>query len=383
MRTFQLKDGANTFTLGDDGSVTLGGADAGKWSTSNDNKIVITKDAKVTSIPVDWIWTSDNHLTVQQGSAAVFDVNGSGTSQPAFALTDKAVLKVKPESQSAFEFLVRPKWELSPQHDLVMTVNGKKSTIDGVISDANSAFKFHFVDKLEIIEKYTLNFKGEWRDDPDEDDPSRLIYQYNVEGDPAAPAAATAVFKLPNKLAVDNNFNVLAYSYDKAGRTRSIQLVGQFNISQFEMSYAIERKSAADGVTTTLRFEIDIKGSTQDGKLTFDLKKKSGAAPSTTLTIGGQYTAKFKSGILTVAFGFKQQTIGTSPAKRELTFSGALVQTSGTTFVWKFEMGNGKTEISVGASQLTLGPVAIDTKVKVTMQNGSTQAVRAMLGVSF
>lgn len=383
MRTFQLKSGANTFTLGVDESVTLNGVDAGKWTTNRDNQIVITKGAATTPIPVDWIWTGDNHLTIQQAGAVVFDVNGSATGQPDFRL-DSAVLMVKPESDSAFEFGVHAQWNLTKQHDLEMTVGGKTSVIDGVISDSNSAFKFNFVDKKEIIEKFTLNFKGVWQDDPAEDDPARVIYVYDVERDPQTPTIPkTAVFKLPNKLVVDNNFNVLAYSYDKAGRSRSIALVGQFNISQFEMSYAIERKSAADGATTTLKFEINVKGSTQDGKLVFELKKKSGAAPETTLTVGGNYTARFKSGVLTVAFGFKQKTMATIPTTRELTFSGSLVETSGATFVWSFQMGSGKTEIMLGASDVMLGPVKVDSKVVITRQNGQTAAVTALLGFSF
>lgn len=384
MRTFQLNSGTDTFTLSEDGSVTLAGAAAGKWTTAKDNQIVITNGANITRIPVDWLWTTDNHLTIQQNGAEVFDINGSNTSQPDFRL-QSAVLFVKPESAAPFEFAIRPTWNLSPHHDLVMIVNGKESIIDGVISDTNSAFKFSFVDKKEIIEKFVLNFKGVWQDDPDEDDPARLIYRYDIDpDDPSNPASPkTAIFKLPNKLVIDNNFNVLAYSYDKAGRTRSVQLVGQFNISQFEMSYAIERKSGADGSSTTLKFEINIKGSTQDGKLVFELKKKSGAVSDTTLTVGGKYTAKFKSGVLTVAFGFKQKTVATAPTSRELSFSGTLVQTSGATFAWTFAMGSGKTEISIAASQVTLGPVALDTKVKITLQNGQTQAVRVLLGVSF
>ncbi|MEO8368643.1 MAG: hypothetical protein ABI806_05560 [Candidatus Solibacter sp.] len=383
MRTFQLKSGANTFTLGVDGSVVLSEADAGKWSTSNDNQIVITNGAATTPIPVDWVWTPDNHLVIQQAGAVVFDVNGSTTSQPDFRLAS-AVLMVKPESESPFEFPVRPKWGLTKTHDLEMTVNGKASTIDGIISDTNSAFKFNFVDKKEIIEKFTLNFKGGWKDDPDEDDPARVIYEYDIAPDPSNPASPNkAVFKLPNKLVVDNNFNVLSYSYDKAGRTRSVALVGQFNVSQFEMSYAIERKSAADGVSTTLKFEINVKGSTQDGKLVFELKKKSGAAPETTLAIGGKYSAKFKSGVLTVAFGFKQKTVATLPTTRELTFSGSLVQASGTAFVWSFQMGSGKTEIMLGASDVMLGPVKLDSKVVITLQNGNRSAVTALLGFSF
>jgi hypothetical protein len=149
------------------------------------------------------------------------------------------------------------------------------------------------------------------------------------------------------------------------------------------MSYAIERKSAADGATTTLKFEINVKGSTHDGKLVFELKKKSGAAPETTLTVGGNYTARFKSGVLTVAFGFKQKTMATIPTTRELTFSGSLVETSGATFVWSFQMGSGKTEIMLGASDVMLGPVKVDSKVVITRQNGQTAAVTALLGFSF
>ena len=54
MRTFQLKSGTDTFTLGDGGSVTLAGAAAGKWTTAIPSTLVRTgasrSGAKLTTV---------------------------------------------------------------------------------------------------------------------------------------------------------------------------------------------------------------------------------------------------------------------------------------------------------------------------------------------
>jgi hypothetical protein len=290
---------------------------------------------------------------------------------------DSAVLFIKPDSDRPFEFSIRPQWALTQSHDLAVTVNGKQSVIGGVISDRNSAFRFNFVDKLEVIEKFSLLFKGEWRQDAASGDPARLVYEYDIADCPKGR------FELPNKLSIDNNSNVLAYSYKKEGRTRSVQLVGQFQYNNFELSYGIERKSSAEGRSTTLKFAVDVTGATSDGKVTFELKKQDGLSSGTTLAIDGNYSARFDDGTLTLAFGFRQQTAAGTVAVRELTFGGQLQQKGGTAFTWELAMGGGVTNIAIAANQIRLGPVTADTKVKVAIQGGSVQGVQMLLGLSF
>jgi hypothetical protein len=378
MRTFQLKDGEDTLTLDDMGSVWLADATIGNWTTNGQNQIVIARTAGGESaIDVGWLFNSDNHICLEQEGKTVFDFNGDEPTQPGFRV-DSAVLFVKPDSERPFEISIRPAWDLTDQHGLAMTVNGKTSTIDGVISDRNSAFRFHFVDKLEVIEKFTLTFKGEWRNEPSGEDPGSVIYEYDI-----ADSTTKGQFKLPNKLVIDNNSHVLAYNYDKNGRTRSIQLVGQFAFNQFELSYAIERKSSAEGQSTTLKFDVDVTGATSSGKLTFALKNQNGEVSSTTLTIAGTYSAKFKNGFLTMAFGFHQQTVGGTVTTRELVFGGQLEHVGGATFSWEFTMASGLASISVAADQIQLGEVTASTAVTIKMKGGQVQGVQALLGISF
>jgi hypothetical protein len=289
------------------------------------------------------------------------------------------VLFVKPDGARPFEFSLRPAWNLTPHHDLTMTVNGKTSTIDGVISDNKSAFRFNFVDKLEVIEKFSLVFTGAWRNEPTGDNPGAIVYDYEI-----ADAPAPGRFTLPNQLVVDNNFNVLAYRYEKGMRTRSVQLVGQFQLnSQAELSYAIERRDSADGPSTTLTFDVDVTGATSSGKVTFALKKKDGAQSSTSLIIGGNYGARFKSGVLMLTFAFRQQTIAGSSTVRELTFAGELQHNGGVDFAWVLSVANGTTTIALAATDLKLGSVTGDTKVVVRLKGGEVKSVDAMFGFSF
>jgi hypothetical protein len=378
MRTFELKDGSDSMTLDDTGGVSRGGAAVGTWTTNRDNQVVVSAAGSQKAIDVGWRFDGNNHLRIVQSGSDVFDINGDAATQPAFRL-DRAVLFVKPDGAQPFEFSLRPTWGLTPQHDLTMTINGVTSMIDGVISDNNSAFRFNFVDKLEVIEKFSLVFTGAWHNEPTGDNPGAIVYDYAI-----ADSTEKGRFSLPNPLVVDNNFNVLAYRYDKGTKTRSVQLVGQFQLnSQAELSYAIERRDSADGPSTTLLFDVDVTGATSSGKVTFALKKKDGARASTSLTVGGNYGARFKNGVLMLTFAFKQQTIAGSKTTRELTFAGQLQHNGGVSFAWVLAIANGTTTIALAATDLKLGSVTGDTKVVVRLQGGEVKSVDAMFGFSF
>jgi hypothetical protein len=379
MRTFELKDGPVTLTLDERGAVSRGGTAAGTWTTNRDNQVIVTAaDGSQRAIDVGWRFDGNNHLRIDQRGTDVFDLNGDAATQPAFRL-DRAVLFVKPDGAQPFEFALRPTWNLTADHDLTMTVNGKTSTIDGVISDNKSAFRFNFVDKLEVIEKFSLVFAGAWHNEPTGDHPGAVVYDYEIADSPAP-----GRFALPNPLVVDNNFNVLAYRYDKGTRTRSVQLVGQFQLnSQAELSYAIERRDSADGPSTTLAFDVDVTGATSSGKLTFALKKRDGAHASTSLTIGGNYGARFKNGVLMLTFAFQQQTIAGSGTARELSFAGEVQHNGGVNFAWILSIANSTTTIALAATDLKLGAVTGDTKVVVRLQGGEVRSVDAMFGFSF
>jgi hypothetical protein len=379
MRTFNLMDGTVKLTLDEAGTVTKAGAAFGAWTTNAKNQIVVTKaGGGDTLLDVDWRFDANNHLCIDQAGARVFDLNGDGASKPGFRLA-RAVLFVKPVDDSPFEFSLRPEWALTPQHDLQMTVNGKASIIDGVINDRNSAFRFRFVDKLDVIETFTLIFEGAWKNSPDPATPAAVIYEFAIDG-----SATPGIFTLPNALVVDNSSMALAYNYDKDGRTQSIQLVGQFSFNNFELNYAIERKTAAEGTSTTLRFDVDVKGKSADGKVVFALKRTdTGAVTTTELAVGGAFTARFKSGVLTVGLAFAQRTINGTVASRELMFTGKLVHKGGTEFIWELKSANGLTSISIAATQIKLGAVTASTQVTIKMKGGETKGVRAMFGVSF
>lgn len=379
MRTFELEDGATELTLDEAGVVTKAGAAFGTWSTNSANQIVVTKaGGGQTLIEVDWRFDANNHLCCDQAGAQVFDINGDLTTMPCLRV-DRAVLFVKPVSDAPFEFALHPQWSMSPKHELVMSVNGKQSTIDGVINDRNSAFRFRFVDKLEVIETFALLFKGEWKNSSDPASPAGVVYEYEIEGSPTP-----GVFILPNKLTVDNSTLALAYNYDKDGRTQSIQLIGQFSFSNFELSFAIERKSAAEGNSTTLKFEVDVKGNSAEGKILFALKRTdTGATTDTVLAIGGAFTARFKSGVLTIGIAYSQRTISGTVASRELILTGKLVHMGGAEFTWELKMAAGTTTIAIGASQIKLGNVTAGSAVTLKMKGGEVKAVRALFGVSF
>lgn len=205
-----------------------------------------------------------------------------------------------------------------------------------------------------------------------------MVYEYEIDG-----SVKPGTFTLPNTLVVDNKSMVLAYNYDKEGRTQSVQLVGQFSFNNFELSLAIERKNAAEGNSTTLRFAADVRGKSAEGTLVFALKRKdSGAITQTTLAVSGPFTARFNSGVLTVGLALSQRTINGTPASRELMFNGKLVHKAGTEFAWELKMSAGTTNLSILANQIKLGKATGNIATTVKMKGGEVQAVRAMFGVS-
>jgi hypothetical protein len=380
MRTFDLKDGTAKLTLDDTGLVTKAGNPFGTWSTNAKNQLVVTKaGGGETTFNVDWRFDANNHLCMEQGGTLLFDFNGDTTSKPEYRL-EKARLFIKPLDTMPFQFSILPSfWNLTPQHDLQMTVNGVTSTIDGVINDRNSGFRFRFIDKLDVIETFALSFKGAWKNSPDPARPGQVIYEYEIENAPAP-----GVFTLPNSLVVDNNSLVLAYEYNKDGRTQSVQLVGLFSFTNFELSFTIERKEAGDGESTTLRFDVDVKGKSAEGKIVFALKRTdNGTVTTDELSVGGAFTSRFKNGVLTIGLAFNQRTINGTVATREIVFTGKLVHKGGTQFAWELKGLNGSMTIGVAASDIRFGKFKADAAVTLKMQGGEVKAVRSLFGVSF
>jgi hypothetical protein len=378
MRTFSLKDGAQLWMLDDAGSVSAGDKPAGKWGVNTAGQIVIRKAVGGESaLDVEWYFDHSNHLCLGQGGAQVFDFHELGPAMPDLHV-ERALLVVKPDRDKPFQFSLKPAWRLNAGHDLEMTMGARSSTIDGFISDPRSAFRFNFVDKLEPLESYSFLFEGEWHNEPTGEDPGRVVYEYAIEG-----AAESGKFELPNRLAVNPDTHFLAYSYDKKGRTRSVQLVGQFSFSHGELTYTIERKESRDGNSTTLRFDATVGGhvgSDGVGEISFALLRKSGSASGSALTIASKYTGRFRNGTLVLGFSFSQQTMTGTGAVREFVFSGELQHTDSLSFAWAVAGGGGATSISIAASNLRLGAVTADTQVTVKLRDGSIQAVQAFVG---
>lgn len=137
-------------------------------------------------------------------------------------------------------------------------------------------------------------------------------------------------------------------------------------------------------MSTTLKFDVDIKGATADGKIAFVLKNtKTGSTTTSELLLGGKFTQRFKNGVLTIGLAFSQRAINGTVAARELTFTGKLVHKGGTQFAWELKAANGSTSIAIAASQIKLGQATASSVMTLKMRNGETQAVKVLFGVSF
>jgi hypothetical protein len=376
MSTFQLKDGSDLLELDHQGFVSMGGARIGTWSTNNGSQVVVAKTSGGESaLDVDWLFDEDNHLSIEAGGEKKFDFHSDAGVRPLYR-TVNSVLFVKPDRNGPFEFALRPRWALTPSHDLEMTVKGKRSVIDGFVFDDRSRFRYHFFNKGNLAEESILGFRGEWLNESGGENPGQVIFEYDLE----SPGAKDR-FVLPVAVVVDRVLNLLSYTYDKAGQTFSVQLVGRFAFDNLELRYEIERARETDGKRTTLKFGAVITSAKAAGSLDFALVKKSGAVSSTILSITGNFTARFQGGVLNLGFRFQQERIGAT-LTNTFFFGGSIVHRAGV-FKWEIRMSGKSMIIGISAQQIKLGDARIDPALNVTLENGKVVGLRALLGVSF
>lgn len=376
MTTFKLKSGADEYTLDFSGAATKGGVAAGSWSSNAANQIEITKAgaAKVT-IDVSWAFDADNHLVLSSGGTPVMDFNAQAGIRPLIRTVNSALF-VKPDKSGTFEFTLHPTWNLNEAHDMDVTIGATKSTIDGFVFDNQGRFRYHYFDKKNLLAETVLGFKGEWVNEPSGNAPGVVHFKYDLET-----AGQQGEFQLPKVVVVDKSLNQLAYVYDKAGHTMKVQLVGTFEFKDLELSYAIERSQDSDGKSTTLRFGAILNTKNASGTLDFALTKKTGAATSTTLSIGGTFTSQFKGGQLSLGFRFSQQRMA-GVISNTLFFEGKLIHKNGT-FSWTMEMNGTVMTIGISLQQIQIGEARLQGGLNVTLDNGKVVGVRALLGVSF
>jgi hypothetical protein len=381
MPGLQVTKNNETFTLEPLGSVALNNVPTGRWKTDKDNKIVITKnDNSTISFDVTWQFNSDNQLEVS-AAGKKFNFSEIAANVPRYETRD-AVLLVKPIKDQPFVFELRGNWEVTESHDLSLTINGKKSTIDGFVHDPRSRFMFHFSNKKKLLQGSVLGFNGSWSEFLVDGQP-RLKFTYQREGQP------DGEFVLPKSVVVDKTINQLMYEYEKDGKKRRIQFVGTLMISDdFTINFGLDRQTSSDGqqqvASTTFTFNTAFKKKNFTGDLDLAVKKQDGSVSSTIITIGGKFTAVLGSARLQAGFTFEQNRAG-NRTTTTFGFAGKLEFKQGS-IEWVFTTNNTTTKSITLAINVDINVgdrTQIDARLNLAMEGGQLKGVTLFLGVAF
>src|SRR5882672_6003475 len=230
MKQFDVKAGSQNYTCDTHGLVKDSTHVIGKWTTTDDNKLRITKtDNSVAEIPVQWSFNASNQLTLVQNGNVVFTMATEANALPSYRLA-KNVLWVDPDGDSDFEFPLQCRWGLNNNGNVKVSIGGAVSTLDGFIEDSKSRFRFRFYDKALANFPSSLVFSGQWERLKKGSDDKNIQLHFKLDDpaleDPAAP------LNLPSKVTVDPKRNslVLVYQSQNYGERR-LEFLGTVEIS--------------------------------------------------------------------------------------------------------------------------------------------------------
>ncbi|SRR6266404_324487 len=388
MATFQLKQGADTFDCDPFGVVTKGGAAAGSWTTSKDNKINIKRtDGSQMAFDVVWKFDiSNNHLCLFSGANQIFDFYKAGNTPQCGTLN--AVLLVKPDVNNPFTFQLHGDWNLEPNHNMSITISGTKSEIDGFIDDPRGRFMYHFRNKEDLTQESILGFVGSWRQNAAAQAQGQLVMDFTYTKENVDGTKVDATFTLPKSMIINRVNNQLLYQYDKNNEVFKVQIAGLLKISKdFEITYTIDRQVSGTGAdqvkSTAITVGAVFTKPNLSGALQLALKKADGTAGATSLTISGNFTAMLGASQLQAGFSFSQIRSG-NKVDTTFAFSGSLSIANNGQFQWTFaKTAQGQLSVTISAADIKLGKARADGRLNVTLKNGQVVGVVGLLGVSF
>lgn len=376
MRQFPLMVGNGILTLDTNGSVhDPAGNKVGDWTT--EGHLIKIRRALGGSdlVDVEWAFNARNQLTIVQGGQLIFTMLNSTDGLPGFHL-DGNQLVVDPDGDRDFTFTLACAWGLDGDGNLVMSVNGKESVIDGFIEDTKSRLRFQFDDKDTATFPNSLVFAGQWER---VDTATHEIRLHFVLDDPKLEIAGKPL-TLPAAVRVDPMRNHLALVYEsRSNGTHRLQFMGSFEIRpDFTLNFRIDdvkdsglRKSRIE-VQTTFAFDV-VRGNLQ----LFVGRERT--AQSQVLEVGGALSAKLKNGQLDWTFAYRKATSG---GQSSVTVATALsFVAKDQSILVKYSQNGTTRQLDVTAKFAASDFVAAGGLSIVNDAQG--RAVRAFVGVSF
>lgn len=323
MRTFSLDLEGKSCVFDTDGKVHDASADiVGTWTTTAQNKIKVTKTLGGTvEVAVAWGFNASNQLTISEGGKLKIALNNTTDGLPRLQLK-KNVLIVDPDGDGDFEFPLQCLFGMKPDGNLVVSINGSESVLDGYLEDSKSQLCFVFFDKALANFPNSLVFSGAW-ERKGKDSEIRLHF---VLEDPAMEITAKPL-DLPAVVKVDPHTNHLVMQYNSKYGDRQISFLGSFQIKPgWKLEFRIADVKETGLRKSTIEVNTTFEWDSVQGKLALYVGKTR-TQNSQVIEVGGSLSATLKNGVtLNWDFAYKKSTAG-----------GQSVTTIATAveFVWK------------------------------------------------
>ena len=307
MRQFPLEVEGQVCNFDTDGRVLDAAANViGQWSTTPANQIRVTQSLGGTvDLDVQWTFNASNQLTISQDGKPVFTVLNTVEGLARFQLR-KNVLVVDPDGDGDFEFALQCRYGMKADGNLVVSINGVESTLDGYLEDSKSRFRFQFFDKDLANFPSSLVFSGQW-ERKQGDTEIRLHFKLD---DPALELAATPL-DLPAAVRVDPSRNHLALVFQSASHgERRLQFLGSFEIKPgFTLVFKID--DVKDGGVHKSKIEVQTSFEWDAAKGSLSLVVGRERTPtSQVIEVGGALQVQLKNGTLNWTFAYRKSTAG-------------------------------------------------------------------------
>lgn len=377
MRNFSLKVGNVPMMFDTDGRV-LDSADKvkGQWNTTPANKILFTKaEGGSEEIDVAWTFNADNQLVISQSGKAVFTVVESTDGLPRFQLK-KNRLVVDPDGDGDFEFTLNCLFGLTAEGNLVLSINGKESVLDGFIEDSKSRLRFQFKDKATDAFPNSLVLSGKWERRADVTDAIRLHF---VLDDPTLEIAAKPLH-LPQALRVDPLRNHLALVYEKNGKERRLQFLGSLEIKpNFTLVFRIDDVTDGSVRKSSITVESSFEFDRFQGQLTLFVGREK-TPTSQKLQVSAKLAAVLKNNAtLEWSVDYTKSTAGGTAST---TFATALrFEAEGQKFFVSYQQAGKARRLEVTA-KIEKEDFTISGGVEIT-NDGQGRRLKAFIGVAF
>jgi len=379
MRQFPLKVGAVMLNFDTDGSVSDAAANTvGRWTTA-DNTIRVNRAGGGSEVveALDFAFNASNQLVIRQSGQPVFTLVSTPEGLPTYSVDAKNRLVVDPDGDRDFSFTLDCLWGLNADGNLVVSISGTESVLDGYLEDRNSRFRFSFDDKDMPTVPSRLVLAGSWQRDTQVSNEIRLRF---VLDDPALEIAARPL-KLPAAVKVDPQRNHLALVYQtKSKGERQLQFAGSLEIKP-DCTLVFRIDDVKDGGVRKSRIEVQTSFAWRAGlgSLQFVVGKETGKGAQT-LEVGGALSAKLKGGQLDWTFAYRKATSGNGTASVALATSLSFVTDKGKLFINYVQ--DGKTRQLDISGRIDTGEVVFGGGLQVK-NDPSGRSVKGFIGVSF